>query len=85
MGKKPWPGVISANEIYTLDEFERRSGLGKAATREARRSGLKVRRIELTRPLGLRSYVLGSDWIEYVRQHGLIVGPQGDLSEPEGN
>jgi hypothetical protein len=54
------PGFISANELYTLDEFCDRLRLGTAAMRTARRKGLKIRQI------GSRGYVLGSDAIGYI-------------------
>ena len=47
------PGVIEAGAVYTLDEFQRRLRLGQHAMREARRAGLRVRRI------GRRAYVMG--------------------------
>lgn len=57
-------GCISADELYTLPELRRRTGLGVAALRTARRAGLDVRYI------GGRGFVAGQDWIEYVRTHG---------------
>jgi len=53
-------GEVRADSLYTLEELSRRLGLGTAALRTARRSGLVVRRI------GRRSYVLGRDLIDYV-------------------
>lgn len=55
-----WP-ECAADALYTLDELNDRLGLGKAALRRARRDGLSIRRI------GRRSYVLGSDLIEWFR------------------
>ncbi len=54
------PGVVSADCLYTLDEIHERLKLGQAAMRQARRSGLKVRKI------GRRGYVLGRDLLDYV-------------------
>lgn len=45
---------------YPLDEFQRRSGLGRHALRQARKSGLKVRR------LGGRAYVRGEDFNSFL-------------------
>ena len=54
------PGEIAADSMYTLEEIQKRLGLGQAAMRTARRAGLKVRRI------GRRGYVLGKDLLAYV-------------------
>ncbi|MCX7429194.1 MAG: hypothetical protein NTW96_26655 [Planctomycetia bacterium] len=54
------PGVIEAGPVYTLAEVQQRLQLGSHALREARRAGLKVRRI------GRRGYVLGRDLIEFI-------------------
>ena len=56
------PGVIIADAVYTLDELERRMGLGVAALRTARRQGLRVCKI------GRRKYVLGRDLISYLER-----------------
>lgn len=56
----PTPGVISSSELYTLDEFMKRSRLGAWAVRMARRDGLPILRI------GRRGYVRGSDVIAYL-------------------
>ena len=63
--------LIDARHVYSLDEASRRMGLGTAAIRQARRNGLKIRK------LGRRSYVLGEDVIEYLKNHAKIVGPDG--------
>ena len=55
------PGVIKADELYTFPEFKKRTGLGQAAIREAKKRGLVVRQI------GRNKYVLGADIIEFVR------------------
>jgi len=52
-------GSVSENEALTLAEIEARIGLGRAAVREARRKGLKVRRV------GNRRIVLGRDLLAY--------------------
>lgn len=53
-------GVISCGEVYTLREFQARSGLGEAALRTARRAGLRVVRFKN------RSYVRGQDFLEFL-------------------
>ena len=57
------PGVIESDAMYTLNELQRRSRLGKAAMRTARRAGLPVLRI------GRRSYVSGRSFIEWATEH----------------
>jgi hypothetical protein len=47
-----------------LDEFERRSDLGKHARRTAKRQGLKIRK------RGGRSFVLGEDYIAWLKASG---------------
>lgn len=56
------PGVIRADEAYTLTEFRKRTGLGSTAFRGARAAGLRVI------ALGRKRYVLGVDWIEFLKQ-----------------
>ena len=53
------PGLITSDSLYTLEELSARLRLGKAALRQARRKGLKIKRI------GRRAYVLGRDVIEW--------------------
>lgn len=60
------PGVIKAGAVYTLPEFMGRTGFSKSAMREARRKGLKVRRI------GKRGFVLGKDAIEFIEACGKV-------------
>lgn len=54
------PGVVDAAQIYRLDEFRLRMGLGDLAFREVKRRGLKVVKV------GKRIYVRGRDWLEFV-------------------
>ena len=54
------PGVIEPQNIYTLREFQARSGLGETALRTARRAGLRVVRFKN------RSYVRGQDFLEFL-------------------
>lgn len=53
---------IENGATYPLDEFQRRSGLGRHAMRQARKDGLKVRR------LGGRAYVRGEDFNTFLEQ-----------------
>lgn len=53
-------GPVRADELYALEEFQQRVGLGRGAMREARRGGLRVRYVHG------RAFVLGADWMEYV-------------------
>jgi hypothetical protein len=53
-------GVISPEELYTLDAFKRRLGIRGATLRAARRAGLRVYYIHK------QGYVYGRDWIDYV-------------------
>ena len=52
--------TIKRGEMYPLQDFMRRVGLGRHAMRTARQNGLRVRRT------GNRGYVLGDDWFAYL-------------------
>ena len=54
------PGVIEPQHVYTLAEFQQRTGMGECAMRTARRAGLKVVRFKN------RSFVRGSDFLEFL-------------------
>jgi len=54
-------GVVHAEEIYTLKEFSKRTGMRASSLRSARRAGLRVFYVHK------HAYVCGRDWIEYVR------------------
>ena len=56
------PGLVTSDALYTLAEVQARLKLGQSAMRQARRAGLKVRKI------GRRRYVLGRDLIAYVER-----------------
>lgn len=56
--------VIETSKVYPLKRFQAITGMGTAALREARRKGLIVRRV------GLRSFIRGEDFDEYLRDHG---------------
>ncbi len=57
-------GIVEVGKSYPLETFKAVCGLGTAALREARKNGLPVRRV------GLRSYILGKDWLDYLETHG---------------
>jgi len=59
MLRRKSPGVIDANQAYTLREFLRRTDLGDHAWRQVRRR-LRLRRV------GQKIFVLGRDWIDYL-------------------
>lgn len=58
------PGHIAADTLYTLAEIQSRLRLGQHAMRQARRAGLRVRRI------GRRAYVLGRDVLTFAERQG---------------
>lgn len=53
-------GVIRAGESYLLDDFKKRTKLGKAAYLSARRNGL------ITIHIHGRTFVRGEDWLRYL-------------------
>jgi len=61
---------IRIDEVYTLTEFMRRTGLGKDGIRAARRKGLRICKC------GRNHYVAGSEWLRFLSsiqadsQHG---------------
>ena len=57
-------GIIEPDRLYTLDAFKTATGMKAASLRHARRQGLVLRRV------GIRTFVLGADFIDFVRQHG---------------
>lgn len=57
-------GVVDPERLYTLDAFKEAMKLGKAAMQRARRRGLKVLYE------GNKAYVLGADYIQYVKDVG---------------
>ncbi|MDA1054535.1 MAG: hypothetical protein O3C40_29225 [Planctomycetota bacterium] len=61
------PGVIRADEAYTVAEFRRRAALGDYAFREVRRAGLRIISI------GKKRFILGRDWLEFLNTQ------QGDV------
>lgn len=69
----PSLGVILSEATYPLAEFQKLSGLGEAALREARRRGLVVTAI------GRRRFVRGADFYEFV---GRQAASKADKSNP---
>jgi len=69
--------TIRDSESYTLNEFRRRTGLGVAALRAARRRGLRVTRV------GSRSYVRGKDWNRYLAQCAAVDGSSAKAKWPQ--
>lgn len=53
-------GPIEPQVLYPLEDFEARSGMGKTALRQARRTGLKVRYV------GNRGFIFGRDFLNWV-------------------
>ena len=68
-------GAIHAEAIYPLPEFQRLTGLGEAALRQARRRGLVITTI------GRRRYVRGADFYQHV---GRLAGRPGDAKGVSG-
>jgi hypothetical protein len=58
-------GVILSDATYPLAEFQKLSGLGEAALRQARRQGLVVTAI------GRRRFVRGADFYEFIGRRGV--------------
>ena len=54
------PEMIEPQVLYSLNEAMARTGLGKSAFRQARRSGMPVRYVSR------RAYVLGRDLIDFI-------------------
>lgn len=55
-------GEINKDSVYTLAEFQNRTGLKRHALRTARRQGLKVNYLHS------RGFILGKDWLSYLDQ-----------------
>lgn len=70
--------VVRADEAYPLETFCKATGMGRAAVREARAAGLRVYRF------GLRSWVLGDDWLNFLRDHAAVVDGDGTVRQPDG-
>ena len=61
-------GVIDSDRAYSLKAFQEITGLKAGALREARQRGLLIRRA------GVRSFILGRDFLDYLEKHGKVVG-----------
>lgn len=57
---------IRIDEVYTLAEFQRRTGLKRNGMRTARRHGLPVRQC------GRNRYVVGAEWVEFLQTAGKV-------------
>ena len=66
------PGFVTADSLYTLAEIQERMKLGQHAMRQARRAGLRVRRI------GRRAFVLGRDLLAFIESAAEKEGPHAD-------
>ena len=58
------PGVITPDAVYTLSEFQERTGLGRWAVKQARKAGLRTLRMHR------RAFVRGRDFVDYLNAHG---------------
>jgi hypothetical protein len=54
-------GAIQSDSVYPLPVFKKKVGLDAWSLREAKKRGLKIRKI------GRRRFIVGSDFIEYLR------------------
>lgn len=70
--RKAVPQPIRIDEIYPLAEFQKRTGLGRAGIRSARRMGLRISKH------GRNRYVSGLDWAEFLRGSLVAVEPHID-------
>jgi hypothetical protein len=68
---------LRAGDVYSLEAFAEVTGMREAAVRRLRRQGLPIRRV------GLRSFILGEDFADFVKEHGKILGPKGELNAPQ--
>ncbi len=58
------PGLIEPDVLYTLGELKRRTRLGDWAVRQARKTGLRVRKVGNTR------FVFGRDFHRFIEEVG---------------
>jgi hypothetical protein len=59
---RPSEGVVSTNEVLSLEELSHRLNVGDAWLRSARRAGLRVCYF------GRRGFVLGDEFAEFLRR-----------------
>jgi len=57
---------VAKDRAYSLDDFKTRTGLGDAGLRAARRAGLQIRYAHN------RGYILGADWLAYLKDQSLV-------------
>lgn len=60
------PQSIFADEVLTLAEFSKRTGVCKTGLRALRDQGLRTHRI------GRTTFVVGADWLEFVRNAPIV-------------
>jgi hypothetical protein len=60
-------GAIREGESYPLEVFAERTGLGKAALRQARRASLKMTKI------GRSKFISGRDWLEHLERNSEVL------------
>ena len=68
-------GEIRADVCYPLESFKAVSGLNKSSLAAARRRGLRMLRE------GKRTFIIGSDWLNYLDRNARVVNPDGTVSE----
>lgn len=73
----PAVGAIHPQVLYDLQIVEMQFDLKSAVLRRMRRSGLAVRRV------GRKNFIYGQDLIDHVLAKCPIVGPNGDLIDPD--
>jgi len=57
-------GTIEGHVLYSLSEFQRRTGWGRHALRQAKKRGLRIRYS------GRNGFVLGRDFFEFLDRTG---------------
>jgi hypothetical protein len=58
------PSPIIPGSLYTLQDFQKATGMRKTALRTARQNGLRVHYV------GNRGYILADDFLDYVKIQG---------------
>ncbi len=61
-------GRIAADEVYTLTEFQKRTGLAKKALAQCRRRGLDVHKASG------RVFIFGRSWMNYLERQATAGG-----------
>lgn len=69
--------TIRRGELYPLDEFRQRLGVGRDAIRKCRRAGLSVRLV------GKKAFISGDEFLDWFELHGRkIVGTRHAVEPP---